>query len=273
MRFFKKSRYSKKPHRGTEHLRIKFYSKKPRRWIQGGTAAVLVLAGVGTLALLPVGTRSGLNYAWSTQQIFLSEKLTHFLSRHFQTRRLAQKVTQGALNNQEKIAKIFEWVTENVRTPPRGFPIVDDHPLHILIRGYGAPDQRTEAFALLASYSGFPSEAVFLGAEGTDRPIVVALVRVGHKTVLVDVQHQFLFRNEEGELADWKELAQNPKLVAAVAKGRQIDGVAYERFYQNLDQLEPSFVRMELQKPWPRLKNKIGKLAAALRRSQEDWKR
>ena len=74
--------------------------------------------------------------------------------------------------------------------------------------------------------------------------------------------HQFLFLNDEGALANMRDLAQNPTLVAAVAGDLQVHGVAYETFYQNPDQVEASFVRMELQKPWPRLKNEIGKLAA-----------
>ncbi len=220
------------------------------RWI----VPALCGAGLIVLARWPVTTRIGVDYQEFTRSVPLYEKAINFLSRDLQTRRFAAEVAQGAAKNDEqKLLKIFLWVTRNIHPTPSGFPVVDDHPLHILIRGYGAKDQRTEAFALLANYAGFPATLAKLNSPGATPLVDVAVVRCQKKTLLFDVVRRLYFTDERGQLADIDELANHPEWIARVAHQVVVDGVPYERYLLNLRDLQATFSRMEAQKPWPRM--------------------
>lgn len=227
-----------------------------KRSVVGGVVIILLVGA----ACWPVTTRSGLNYQVTTRRITLFEKAVHFLSRDLQTRRLVAEMTRGARGADERLLRLFEWAVAHVRATPAGFPVVDDHPWHILIRGSGAPDQRTEAFALLASYAGFPAAAASLTAVGTDARLIVAAVRTGPRTLVFDVNHDLIFRNARGECADWKELVRDPALVRRVAGELTVEGEPYEHFFQEAGSLTPRFDRMEAQKPWARLWQELGHL-------------
>lgn len=223
------------------------------RWWHG---AALGMGGIVLAGLWPVTSRGGVNYVWSTKQIPLYEKAINFLSRDLQTRRLVKEITAGAPDADEKILRIFSWVTQNIHPVPAELPVVDDHPSHILIRGYGAEDQRAEAFALLASYAGFPSTAVRLIAPGSGgRFIIVSLVQYGTKTLLADVDRGLLLKDAQGALADLDELASNPRAMAEASQGLVVYGIPYERYFQAFKDVRVSFSRMERQKPWHRVRD------------------
>jgi len=226
------------------------------RRVVWGIAAILLIGA----AVWPVTTRVGVDYRWSTKRITLLEKTIHFMSRDLQTRRLAAEVTHGASGAEETLLKIFTWTVQHVQPTPPGLPVVDDHVLHIIIRGYGAQDQRTEAFALLASYSGFPATKATARIPGTDKDLVVALVRDGPKTYVFDVNNNISLRNEQGTLADLTELLSNPGLMAQAADHALIEGVPYEHYLLGLRGLQATFARMEAQKPWPRLRQELDHL-------------
>ena len=214
------------------------------------------LALIG-LACWPVTTRFGVDYRWSSRRITLFEKAVHFLSRDLQTRRLVAELTRGARGADEKLLRLFDWTVVHVRATPPGLPVVDDHPWHIIVRGYGAPDQRAEALALLASYAGFRAAAAALYAPGTDHRILVTVVRDGSRTFVFDVNNDIAFRKGRNALADVREVAANPDLIPTAARSLTIDGVPYERYLAGLASLAPGFQRMEAQKPWPRLKQEL----------------
>ena len=133
--------------------------------------AWIVAAGIGMTVIAtanwPVTTRWGVNYHWTSAKIPLYEKVVNFLSRDRQTRRIAHEIVRGAATDDERLVKIFAWVQEHVQPVPDGFPVVDDHPLNILIRGYGAGDQRTEAcmtaIRLARGATGRPKVITFEG--------------------------------------------------------------------------------------------------------------
>lgn len=237
---------------GTSNLR--------RRRLNRAAAAAASGVLLGTVACWPVTTRYGVDYQVSSRTIPLYEKAANFLSRDLQTRRLAAEVTAGAAGDDDKLLRIFEWVGRNVRPTPAGFPIIDDHVLHIVIRGYGETDQRTEAFALLASYSGLPATGAILREPGGSG-LYIALVQSQGRLIPVDVVNHLVFRlPQTGELADIDALQAHPDVVAAQAAGRKVRNVPYQRYFADIGALRPAFERMEAQKPWPRLKNEIARV-------------
>lgn len=217
-------------------------------------AALIGLLGLG-IACWPVTTRVGVNYVVTPYRLTLIEKTTHFLSRHWQTQRIASSIVGPERDFERKIERILAWVNERVRPVPEGFPVVDDHPLHILVRGYGAPDQRSEAFTLIASYSGLPATTALLSPPGSREQIMLALVQWEGNLYPVDVVHHLLFRTPQGALATLEELQRHPEWITAAAGERVIDGFPYIAYWHQIGSVvkERSFTRMELQKPWSRL--------------------
>ena len=222
-----------------------------RRLVWGAAAALIVAA------CWPVTTRYGVNYRWSSRTITLFEKSVHFISRDLQTRRLVKELLRGVRPGDPALMRLFEWTVANIHPTPEGLPVVDDHPLHILIRGYGAEDQRTEAFALLASYAGFPSAAVTLRAPGTDAGLLVAAVRAGSQTFIFDVINGVAFQDEQGRFVDLMELSRNPLPARRAAGDLTVAGIPYARFFEEADRHVTSFDRMEAQKPWSRLRQEV----------------
>jgi hypothetical protein len=209
-----------------------------------------VVLGITALVLLwPVETRVGMDYAVSTHRIHLYEKAIHFLSRDLQTRRLAAEITRGASGPQERVLAVFRWVGENVRPTPSGLPVVDDHILHIIIRGYGATDQRTEAFALLASYAGFPA-----GPLQVDGGPIFAGVRIGEDRYLFDVVNGVAFFRTDGSLATVLDLAEDPGLVAASTPPSFARSSAYVESVLTALSGQPNHARIAAQMPWSRLR-------------------
>ena len=226
------------------------------RWLVAAMAACLV----GVIAAWPVETRSGVDYEWSSRRILLFEKVVDFVSRDLQTRRLVDDILVEISGEQEQVVAIFDWVGSHVRPVPEGFPIVDDHVLHIIIRGYGARDQRTEAFSLLASYAGMRSAAAVLKSPTGNAEIIVALVEIGERVYVFDVVNEIIFLDRSGTLVDVEQLMANPELVSSAAPERRIRDVPYEGFYESVAQARPNFSRMEMQKPWGRLRSEVSKL-------------
>ena len=234
-------------------------TRSPRgfRWVG---VAVACIAAALVIANWPVATRFGLNYQPSSKRIPLYEKVINFLSRDLQTRRLAKEIVAGASTDEEKFLKMFSWVTEHVRPTPPGFPVVDDHPLHILIRGYGASDQRTEAFVLLTGYAGIRAVSVKLRPPGSDRDIMVALVQWEGRTCVVDVVNRLMFRNEEGQLADLSELMAHPEWIAKASHGLVLGKVPYTQYLLELrHHQKKTFSRTDAQRTWARFKQELAR--------------
>ena len=217
--------------------------------------SILGILLLGIIAYWPVQTRVGVDYEWSESSIHFYEKATNFFSRHFQAKHLVSNLLKKIDYPEDQLQLLFAWSRDHVRSTPPGFPVIDDHVWHIIVRGYGATDQRTEAFALLASYAGFPATVTAMEIPGTDGGVIVALVKIGQLLHVFDVEHGFVFLDEHGQLIDAARLATAPEVVSSITNGIEIAGRPYEHYVPSLLNRDLTFNRMELQKPWPRLKH------------------
>ena len=246
--------------------------KRPA-WIRVAWVGTLCAGALILLAQWPVTTRVGVNYVWTAKRIPLYAKTINFLSRDLQTRQIATEAVAGAVTEEEKLLQIFSWVTSHIQATPAGFPLVDDHPLHVIIRGYGGQDQRTETFVLLAGYNGFQAVLTRVMPPPTTREVMFALVRCRRKTLLFDVVHRVVFRNERGELADLAELLQRPQLIARAAPGLIVGGLPYAQYVLAVPEERKIFSRTEAQQFWPRLKQELGRLFGFGRQPSPHWMR
>lgn len=212
-----------------------------------------------TAARWPVTTRVGYNYHVTVKRWTLLEKTIAFMDRDLEMRRLTTEIAgaDGDGAPEERLLRMYRWVTENIHSTPPGLPVVDDHVLYIFVRGYGEIDQRAEALAALASFDGMPGSTIPLGRDLGSRVVQLTIVRVADRLVVFDVNNRIVFRKSTGELATLNDLQNDPSLIQRNAAGVSVDGLPYVDHFQRFREFKPTFVRMEKQRFWQRLKDEV----------------
>jgi hypothetical protein len=228
-----------------------------RRWPGVLAAGAVILVAVIVVARWPVTTSVGYNYEIWVKPLTLFEKTVAFLARDLEMRRIASEIGGPDGTPEERLLRMYDWVTRNIHPQPEGLPVVDDHVVNIFVRHYGAPDQRAEALAALATYSGMPATALGLGKLPGHFPVQLTVVDVGGRLVVFDVNHRFVFRTPAGELATLQDLIDTPSIVRSVGDGIVLEDAPYHEHFERLAAVTPSFRRMEQQQLWSRVKNEV----------------
>lgn len=232
--------------------------KRPRRALLV-PAALLVLAGAYAIITVGSTTRQGVNYRVSARTIPVYVKAIDFIDRHYQYRLLASEIVDGRSSDTDRVLAVFEWTRRNIRDTPPGFPVVDDHVWHIIVRGYGQADQKADVFTTLATYARVPAFWAHLGP--TPPHLILSFVRTGGRWRVFDIEHGLVFRNQQGGLASAEELAADPSLVDRVAGGREYARRPYRSFFDGFrPPPPPPVLRAELQMVWPRLTHEMKSL-------------
>lgn len=120
---------------------------------------VIMFLSVIFILNVNVSTKQGVNYLVHEIKLPLYLKILDFIDRHCNYKNLVSNILGDTKDDNERTIKIFDWITSNVRKNPEELPIIDDHPLNILIRGYGVQDQFEDIFTILCTYAG--SQAFF----------------------------------------------------------------------------------------------------------------
>lgn len=222
---------------------------RPRRrilWMS--LVAALALAGLWGMASSPATTRQGVDFQVSAKPIPLYVKAVDFLHRHSHYRLLAEEITGGLPSDRERVLAVFEWTRQHIRDTPKGWPVVDDHVLDIIIRGHGLDDQMADVFTTLATYAGVP-------AFWWPGSVVLSFARVDGRWRMFDVANGVVFTDAQGRLADVHELLAQPSLIDAAAGGLTAGGQLYAEYARKrLGSFEvPAVLRAEQQMPLPRL--------------------
>lgn len=197
-------------------------------------------------------TRQGVNFAVSNCPIPLHVKILDFLHRNIHYRLLAQQITHGLTSDRERVLAAFDWTHRNIRTIPRGWPVVDDHILHIMIRGYGLDDQMADVFCTLATYAGVPAFWKLVRDVPGGSGLILSFAKVDGAWRVFDVAHRVVFTDPNGALLDIKALLADPTL--AEVTDQQAGGIPYSQYLANLQPFTvPDVLRAQKQMPIPRL--------------------
>lgn len=113
-------------------------------------AAVLIVTILNTSVI----TKQGVNYQVHEIKMPVYLKLLDFIDRHYNYKNLVVNILGDTKNDNLKAIEILGWVKVNLRRNPDELPVIDDHPLNILIRGYGVEDQFEDIFTILCTYAG-----------------------------------------------------------------------------------------------------------------------
>lgn len=233
----------------------------PRRWRLG----VACILGAGLLLHWPVGTRQGIDYTVTEHRIPLYAKITHFLDRAITFKQLAQDITRGQKTEQAKAEAIVIWMDRLYRGVPDGLPVVDDHVLNVVIRGYGTDDQLAELFAVLCGYARMPATRLILRVSQEPlKRMDVAAVKIDGAWRFIDPFHRIAPKDAAGRWMTVESLQRDPAPAVAAAGGLTVKGLPYERY---LRQLRPVDERMGLsswkQRPVMRLWFELQRLGQA----------
>lgn len=213
---------------------------------------LIALVGMVAVAVIPSTTKQGIDYVVSTHKLPLYVKVLDFLDRDANYRVVAKSITAGMVTDELRAMAVFEWTRTNIRSVPSAFPVRDDHIWHIIVRGYGADDQKADVFTTLLTYAGVPAYWMFLDHGGSRLPI--SFGRIEGTWRVYDVANGFVFRNRPGELATVEEVVGDPSLVGTVCGGYTYDGFRYTSYFHNFRApIAPDILRAELQMPLPRL--------------------
>lgn len=194
-------------------LRLVFPGITPLRLPKRFLFACLILSSLLGLLVLPATTRQGYNAKVTTRHIPLMIKAMDFLVRDYEYRDLATRLTRGLTVDEEKADAVLRWTQDHIRPVPAGWPVVDDHISHIMIRGYGQEDQMADVFTTLATYSGVPSFWKIAWDRRKPGFLTLSFVKIGGRWTVWDVAAGVAFRDAKGRLLSVEELSLNPKLL------------------------------------------------------------
>ena len=223
-----------------------------------GIAGGFLLAGVVGISTSTVTTRQGVNFRVSSHKLPAYVKVIDFLHRHYQYKLLSREITSGLYSDRERVLATFDWTRRHIQPTPKDWPVVDDHILNIIIRGYGLDDQMADVFTTLSTYAGVPAFWQALERPGSGEKLILSFANIDGKWAIFDVANGLVFRNAQGDFASAEELIANPHLITETARTVRPHGAAYRDYMAHLTSPKiPHPLRAELQMPWPRVRARL----------------
>lgn len=207
---------------------------------------------------LPVSTKQGVNYECQTIKMPFFLKILDFFDRHYNYAQLTGRITKDATDEYERVLKIFQWTHQFIKRPPKGFPIIDDHVWHIIIRGYGADDQLQDVFTTLCNYAGLDAFYGLISNSAQSQRKPFSFVKVDGKWVVFDAYNGTYFKDRGGEFADIERLKSGEWLAQS---NNTLPKPDYAAYFNNLPSIkETAWNRANIQSPLNRLLFELKKL-------------
>lgn len=215
------------------------------------SAVILFLVMISVVLNIEVTTRQGINFRVHEIKLPLYLKVLDYLDRHYNYRQFVRSITAGMNDKDGKVLKIFDWVHINIRRTPAGFPIMDDHPMNIIIRGYGVEDQFEDIFTILCYYVG--AKAFYANIKSHDgRSFLVSFVKLKRGWAAMSAYSGMYIKNDDRPAAI-DEILDDRSLVVPFASGIQyFDEEAFFDFV-NAPNFDKYLERTSAQSPYGRL--------------------
>lgn len=222
--------------------------------------AILALGILVTAFLLlqwPMTTRQGINWQVSEIKIPLYLKTLLFLSRNYEMKFYTQQILQDEKEDVAKIKKLYEWTTLHIHPTPQGFEVIDDHPLHIFIRRYGAGDQMADLFSLLCTYAGL--SAFYRDFKVNGAAYSLAFIKHKNSWYAFDLSKGIEFIKEDQTWATLPNIQNNDFLLKTFKKNKPLPSKKdYHSILKDFDPEKALSTRNLKQMPLSRLKFFIG---------------
>lgn len=193
----------------------------------------IVLAVIMGILNIEVTTRQGVNFEWHSIKLPLYLKILDFYDRHYNYMLLVKKMTSDSKTEEQKVMKIFEWTYANIKIKPQGYPVIDDHVWHIIVRGYGSDDQLQDVFTTLCNYTNLNAFFYDIYPEGAKVSKPLSFVKLGDKWTIFDAYNGVYFLNGRGQIADINDLSRGDWKVVSIKKNEIVDD--YNRYFNKLN--------------------------------------
>lgn len=223
-------------------------NRKRRIW-----ASVCIILAVAVWNW-PVKYRVGVDGVLLERKIPLYAKACGYLYRDWMYKDIVKDITYARNDDLDKILAILSWTRENIRYGvPAGLKTVDDHPLNIVIRQYGAGDQLNDVFTILCSYAGYKSGTTKCFNADRTRSIILSLVREKGEWLIFDAVNGKYFLNRKGGIGSVGDYEKGNILLEPE------DAAKYKEFLDGLKNADFSFTRADEQMPFKRIGAKVKK--------------
>ncbi len=199
------------------------------------TAGLIVLIFVLNI---PVITKQGVKGKVINKTIPLYLKTLGFVYRHFEYKQLVHDIIEGKRSDKEKVLAIFDWTHKNILKVPKGYSVLDDHILNIIIRGYGSSDQSNDVFCNLCNYAGIKATWLMMAAKNSRLRLPISFVKIDKKWRIFDTYQKFYFLNEKNEIASLDDLIRNPGIIRSQTKDIFIRDIPYANFLEDLKTID-----------------------------------
>jgi len=221
-------------------------------------ALTLIVICVFFILNLEVTYYQGVNYKVTSVKIPFYIKAIDFLSRNYHYKDILRGVIDSSESEEEKALKLFHWSHENIRPVPSGFPVIDDHVWHIIIRGYGTDDQVSDVFTTLCNYAGIRAFFTWVSSSEAGKKIPLSFVEIKGKWFIFDPFHCVYFIDINGKLADIETIRLGRY---SLSTGKDAVVTDYSKYITNLPLLRNTgFTRASIQSPLNRLLYEIKKI-------------
>lgn len=211
----------------------------------------MIIFSAGLFLNMRVTTRKCVNFKCGIVEMPLFLKLLDFYDRHYNYHNLLRTVIPSSATPQEKAMAIFIWTHNNIKRLPDGYPVIDDHVWHIIVRGYGVQDQSADVFVTLCNYSGLDAFYRVIYSKDRQNEIILSFVRFEDGFAVFDTYNGNYFKNNRGSFASVDDIKNNNWIVSAFRSSPQVD---YGRFFESLPaDVGSGFSRGKWQHPFNRL--------------------
>lgn len=220
--------------------------------------SIMLVVMAVLLLNMQVTTRQGVNFKVSVIKIPLYLKVLDFFDRHYNYKNLVAKIIKKSDSPGDRVMKLFNWTSNNIKRAPSGYPIVDDHVWHIIVRGYGTDDQYQDVFTTLCNYAGVDAFFEFIYTKDNTKVISLSFVKLGKAWRVFDAYNGVFLQDKSGKLADLEQIKKKDWLLGGIAKDIEIE--YYVPFLDNLPSFERiGLKRANIQSPLNRFLFQVGK--------------
>lgn len=202
---------------------------------------------------IKVTTRQGVDFQVSIIKLPLYLKVLDFFDRHYSYKELVKRIINDAYTDEERVMRIFAWTHQNIKRVPEGFPVIDDHVWHIIIRGYGTDDQASDVFVTLCNYSGTDAFYSLVYKSDNSRAIPLAFVKLRNKWHIFDPFNGVYFIDPRDKMVSIEEVLAGNWMVKSLLITTK-EEIFYREYLSNLPKIESrTFNRSNIQSPFRRL--------------------
>ena len=238
-----------------------------KRWLISVILLFFIICGIIYILNIKVTTQQGINYQWKAIEIPLYLKILDFFDSHYNYKWTVERiisdskpvVSEANLTEKEKALKIFKWTYKNIKKTPEGYPVIDDHVWHIIVRGYGEVDQSADVFTTLCNYTDVDAFFIITYNENRTSATTLSLAKLDGRWCIFDPYNGVYFKNKEGMLASIEDIINGNWLIERIGEPKD-PKINYNLYLQNLSPIkEIGLRRSNVQSPINRLRYQIKK--------------